>query len=110
MVLGVKLRVYSLVLPQSPPPSPLPIAWLRGDFQSACAVFSPSITEWGGGADRRSDGVGMLSLRLNLTPKTTLGRPYNSGSRRGDPMWLPVFFNKLPVFFNKMPLRVPTMA
>jgi len=50
-------------------------------------------------------------LKKGLNRRATpLGRPYNSGSRRGNPMWLPVFFNKLPVFFNKMPLRVPTMA
>jgi len=60
--------------------------------------------------------MSLLQKGLNRRA-TTLGRPYNSGSRRGNPMWLPVFFNKLPVFFNKLPvffnklpLRVPTMA
>ena len=44
-------------------------------------------------------------LKKGLNRRATpLGRPYNSGSRRGNPMWLPVFFNKLPVFFNKLPV------
>ena len=53
------------------------------------------------GLNRRARRWNLLQKGLNRRA-TTLGRPYNSGSRRGNPMWLPVFFNKLSDFCNSL--------
>ncbi len=45
-------------------------------------------------------------LKKGLNRRATpWGRPYNSGASWGNPMGLPVFFNKLPVFFNRIQRR-----
>jgi len=43
-------------------------------------------------------------LKKDLNQRATpWGRPYNSASRRGNPMWLPVFFNNMKRNFRPLP-------